>query len=183
MCAAENEAASPWAPFHVRRGLDPDVSAVTVMSVQAFHNMIDFTSTTAHDILLSFSAGMGAWGTNDMTHGGDPFLVLAPEHADMIASEGWSTDDVSRFVFEHARYDVTRLPKTLQERLLTRRPSWIDLANFPLADAPENIHVLVAGGPGVHAMFLPSFGSSAVITRRLDRADGEPARSIDDLQA
>lgn len=183
MCAAENEAQSPWAPFHVRRGLDPDTSAVTVLSVQGFHNIIDFTSTTAHDILVSLSAAMGAWGTNDMTHGGEPALVLAPEHADIIASEGWSTDDISRFLFEHARFDLTRLPTSCQERMITRRPSWIDLANYPLADAAQDIHVLVAGGPGAHAMFLPSFGSSAVITRRINRPDGQPATSIDDLRA
>lgn len=159
------------------------MSAVTVLSVQGFHNIIDVTSTTAHDILVSLSAGMAAWGTNDMTHGGAPVLVLAPEHADIIASEGWSPEDVRRFVFEHARFDVTKLPRSCQDRMATRRPPWVNLASYPLADSPDDVHVLVAGGAGVHALFLRSFGSSAVITRRLDGPDGGRAMTIDDLRA
>lgn len=182
MCAAENEAESPWPPFHVRRGLDPDDSAVTVLSVQGFHNMIDLTSTTARDVLTSFAAGMSAWGTNDMTHGGEPVLVLAPEHAEIIASDGWTPDDISRFLFEHARFDMRRLTPATQELMATRRPNWIDPTNYPLTDSPQQIHILVAGGPGVHAMYLPSFGASKIITRRIDRPDGQAARSIDELR-
>lgn len=183
MCAAENERESPWPAFHVSRGLDEGTSAVTILSVQGFHNIIDMTSSTAHDVLLSVAAGMGAWGTNDMTHGGDPAIVFAPEHANIIAGDGWSKEDVSRFIFERARFDIRKLHVGAQERMLTRRPNWVDPAAFPVADTPEDIHVLVAGGPGIHAMFLPSFGASKVITRRLDRADGQPAASIEDFRA
>ena len=180
MCAAENEPESPWAPFHVRHGLDEGTNAVTIFSVQGFHNIIDLTSTTARDIMISLSAGMSAWGTNDMTHGGEPVLVLSPEHAAIMASEDWTPDDVSRFVFEHARFDLTTLPASCQERMATRRPGWVDPKRFPLADSPADIHVLVAGGPGVHAMYLPSFGSSKVITRGIDDEEGQPIASIAD---
>lgn len=181
MCGAENERESPWPPFHADRGVDASASAVTVFSVQGFHNIIDLTSGTARDLLLSLSAGMSAWGTNDMTHGGTPFLVLSPEHAAIVAGNGWSRDDVRRFLFEHARFDLRRLPEKCQELMATRRPKWIDPARYPLADSPEDIHVLVAGGPGIHALYLPSFGASAVITRALAGPDGEPVRSIEDF--
>ncbi|MDQ3734443.1 MAG: hypothetical protein M3400_10670 [Actinomycetota bacterium] len=182
MCVAENRAKTPWPEFHVSRGMEPSESAVSVFSVQGFHNIIDLTSSTARDVLLTMSAGMSAWGTNDMTHGGQPVIVLAPEHANLIAVEGWSKADASRFIFERARFDLGVLPLAAQELMLTRRPQWINPASFPVADSPEDIHVLVAGGPGIHAMYLPSFGASRIITRRLELLDGRSAGSIHDYR-
>lgn len=88
MCAAENERESPWPAFHVSRGMAATDSAVTVLAVQAFHNIIDISSRTGRGVLLSMAAGMGAWGTNDMTHGGEPALILSPEHAAIMPATG-----------------------------------------------------------------------------------------------
>lgn len=181
LCGAENEQDSPWPPFSVDRGLQPDESAVTVLSVQGFHNIVDFTSTSARDVLLSLAAGMSAWGTNDMTHGGQPALVLAPEHADIIARDGWGKSDVSRFLYEHARFDLHLLADGMRERMLTRRPMWINERSYPLVDSPDDILILVAGGPGSHALFLPSFGASLAVTRRIEFSDGTPASSVGDF--
>ncbi len=180
-CAAENEEESPWEPLHVERGCQRDESAVTVMGTQAFHNIIDITGKTAADVLTTMAAGMSAWGTNNMTHGGEPVLVLSPEHAAIVAKDGWTKDDARRFLFERARFDATTMPMDCQDMLRTRRPRWIEMSRFPVCDRPEDIILLVIGGPGIHGVFLPSFGGTRAVTRKLVRRDGTPIRSVNDL--
>lgn len=181
MCGAENESASPFPTFHQDRGFDPDDTTVTVISVQGFHNIIDITSQNARDVMLSIAAGMSAWGTNDMTHGGEPSLVLSPEHAAIIAADGWSKADIRQFIYEHARFDLTLLAHEARVRMLSRRPVWVNERSLSLVDDPDDILVFVAGGPGIHALFLPSFGASKAVTKRVDLADGSPARSVADF--
>ena len=40
LCFAEEEAASPWEPLHVSRGLPADRSAVTVYAAESGHNVL-----------------------------------------------------------------------------------------------------------------------------------------------
>ena len=176
-CAAENESESPWDPYHVERGFGREDSAVTVMGTQAFHNIIDITSRNAVDVLTTMAAGMAVWGTNNMTHGGEPVLVLSPEHAQMCADEGWSKDEVRKFLWERARVDMRKLPESCSVLMQTRRPRWVDMTNYPVCDRPDDIILLVIGGPGIHGVYLPSFGATRAITRPITGRDGTPVGS------
>lgn len=181
-CAAENEDESPWEPLHVERGCRREESAVTVMGIQAFHNIIDLVAKTPGDLLTHLAAGMAVWGTNNMTHGGEPALALPPEHAAIVARDGWSKDDARRYLFERARIDMHRLSAETREVMRPRRPRWADMSSFPVCDRPEDIILLVVGGPGVHAAFLPSFGATKAITRKLARKDGTAIASVQDFR-
>ncbi|MFC1991083.1 UGSC family (seleno)protein, partial [Chloroflexota bacterium] len=101
-CAAENEEENPWEPLHVERGFDPSTSTVTVAAVYGFHNIIDIAGQTADEVLAVVSAGIAAVGTNNMANGGEPVIVFAPEKAKTICDDGFSKDDVKRFLYEHA---------------------------------------------------------------------------------
>jgi len=35
---------------------------------------------------------------------------------------------------------------------------------LPIAPAPENILLIVAGGPGTHSVYVPCFGNSRAVT-------------------
>ncbi len=182
-CVAENEDVSPWEPLHVERGCRREESAVTVMGIQAFHNIIDIVSKTAPDVLTNMAAGMAVWGTNNMTHGGELALALSPEHAAIVAGDGWSKDDARRYLFERARIDMHRVTTAeTRELMRPRRPKWVDMANFPVCDRPDEIILLVIGGPGIHGAFLPSFGNTKAITRKLTRRDGTAIGSVQDLR-
>ncbi len=37
-----------------------------------------------------------------------------------------------------------------------------------IAKRPENIGIVVAGGPGTHSVYVPCFGNSLAVTRRID---------------
>jgi len=50
------------------------------------------------------------------------------------------------------------------------------------AKRPEDITVVVVGGAGKHSAYIPTFGASRSVTRALERRDGQPARSVEDLR-
>jgi hypothetical protein len=181
-CAAENEADSPWEPLHVERGLRPEDSAVTVLGTQGYHNIVDIVSKRGRDLLTVMAAGMAAWGTNNMTHGGEPALTLSPEHAKLANDDGFGKREAREFLFERARFDATKLPPDTREMLAPRRPAWVRMSDFPVCDRPEDILLMVVGGPGIHAAFLPSFGATRAVTRPLTRRDGTPIRRVEELR-
>lgn len=163
-CVPEHEERNPWGPFHAERGLDATTSAVSVLGVQAFHNIIDLTAGSAEELLAMLAAGMAAHATNNVTHGGETALALSPEHAEMLHGEGLTRDDVRRVLFERARLDLTRLPHAFLELMRTRRPRWLDPRAWPITDEPAEINLMVVGGPGIHSAFLPMFGSTRAVT-------------------
>jgi hypothetical protein len=174
-CIAEHEEQSPWAPLHVERGLAPGESAVTAFAGEAPHNVNDHVSTTAEGILTTAADTMAVMGNNNYYLRGEVLLVLGPEHAETIARPGWSRADVQAFVFEHARKPRARLARGGMYGMRSW-PRWVDALGddepIPLLDRPQDLLVAVAGGPGKHSCFVPSFGGTRAVTRpiRLPRA-------------
>lgn len=164
-CVAENEEDTPWEPFHVHRGFARDDDVVTVFGIQAQHNIIDVTAANGFELLSVLAGGMGVIATNNVTHGGEALLVISPEHARQIHGSGFDPVTAGRYLFEHARIDMNRFPQRLIDHLRTRRPIWVDMARLPITDRHEDIQILVVGGPGIQAQFLPSFGATRAITQ------------------
>ena len=75
---------------------------------------------------------------------GEQFLLLPPEMADVIAKAGWSVGDAQDFLQCGSGTD------------------------WPIARAPGDIHLIVAGGAGVKMTCLvPWGGGTFCLTRRL----------------
>lgn len=161
-CAAEREDASPWAPFHTTRGLEPGQAAVTVFACEGPHNIQDHGSNTGLGVLQTIAGAMGQAGSNNILGRGEPILALGPEHAATIAADGFSRQDVQQYVFEHARFPADRLSAEfvgmVRERIEADGNATVEAALLPIADNPAEIHVIVAGGPGKHSAWMPTFG-------------------------
>lgn len=87
-CFAENEAVSPWPPLHVRRGFSPEQSTVTVVGAAGTLEVKDDASRSAESLLTTFARSMiaaGSLGGGTVLGGGEPLVLLAPEHATIIA--------------------------------------------------------------------------------------------------
>ena len=163
-CAAENATQSPWPPFHTTRGLAPQESAVTVFGCEGPHNIQDHGSNTALGTMRTIAGAMGQAGSNNILARGSPVLAFGPEHAATVAAEGWSREDVQRYLFEHARYPLAELSDEFFGAVQDHVSQGVPVPPFardalaPIADGPESIHVIVAGGPGKHSCWLPTFG-------------------------
>jgi hypothetical protein len=172
-CIAENEAASPWEPLHVERGLQRQDSTVPVYPAEAPHNINNHGSDNPRDMLTVVADCMSTLGSNHMYLGGECVVVFSPEHAATIAAAGWGKRDVCTFLYEHARKPLRLLKIGGMYGPDTPRnlwPRWVDHDNpealIPPTQHPEDISILVAGGAGKHSVFLPGWGSRSV-TRKI----------------
>jgi hypothetical protein len=167
-CLAENEAASPWAPLHVERGFPADTSTVTVVGAEAPHNVNDHGSTTAEAMLLALAGTAATTGSNNVYLGGTPAVILGPEHAATIAGSGWSKAELKRRLWEKARVrldrfsaeNLARFAIIAPERFVGRPPD----ADVPWCVSPEDLVIIVAGGPGKHSSVIPTFGATRAVT-------------------
>jgi len=173
-CIAENETASPWPPFQTTRGFDADESTVTVMGVEAPHEINDHVNTDATDILGIAADVLATVGNNNTHHThGEVCVVFGPEHAETIARDGFSREDVQWFLYDQARNPLADLRQAgvPQNYALHHRFETDDGdARIPLVEHPDDFLVLVAGGAGKHSMGLPSFGETRSVTKAIPEA-------------
>jgi hypothetical protein len=172
-CIAENEAASPWPPLRTALGFGAQDSTVTVIAGEAPHNVNDHVCTSGENILHTMASVMTTIGHNNSVciGTGDVCVAFGPEHAAQVAADGFTREKVQEFLFRHARNRVG----DMRDRGMWKMhefPDWIDLADdeaeVPIVGAPEEILVTVAGGAGKHSCFIPTFGLSKSVTRRIE---------------
>jgi hypothetical protein len=156
ICIGENEEASPWEPLHVERGFDSHVSTVTAISADGAHRASDLDSSKAVGILTNFAQRM------EGPSGPEAVMVICPEHAKIIAGDGFSKKDVKQFVWERAGYRMKDLPdETFAQRV--KRRSDLNLTResvIPVTDSPDDILVVVAGGDGSQSQYIHVWGQS-----------------------
>ena len=159
LCVAESQQFNPWPSLAEAGGLPPGSSAVWVHAASAFHNVENHYSSTGDGILRTVADSMVSLGS--LTRG-QSVVVLSPEHAQIIASEGRSREDVQAFLYEHASRptsDVVAVGKSggtagdpIEEGGVPDSP------RFHRGLSPDDILVTVAGGEaGGHSAFLPSW--------------------------
>ena len=172
-CFAENEERSPWEPYRVALGFQPADTTVTVIGAESPHNVNDHLCQTPHTILGTVASVMSTIGSNNATcvDAGDVFVVLGPEHAEQIAAGGLTRRDVQLLLFETARNTVGELRNRAMWNMMNW-PKWLnkddDRTTIPIVGRPEDIHVLVAGGAGKHSAFIPTFGVTKSMTRKVE---------------
>jgi hypothetical protein len=173
-CGGENEEESPWEPFHVECGKAPGDSMVTVHAAESPHNVQDHASSSASELLLMISDVMMSVGSNNMSSGGEILVALGPEHARILARDGMSKDDVRTDLFRRMRLKLDRVSAGSRAWYRTKRRTFDvapDVTEIPYLDDPKQILIVVAGGPGLHSLVIPSFGISYSTRESIDGTD------------
>jgi len=169
-CIGENEEASPWPPLHVDRGLKANDSAVTVIAIDPHIMVNDASSTTALGVLHSIASGMIQAGSNNALFGGEPVVILGPEHAEILARDGWDTRRIKAYLFEHGQIPISFFSKENFCRIRKMRSHLFKNGNIdtiPIAENADNICLFVAGGAGKHSLVIPTFGHTHSVTRKV----------------
>ncbi len=170
-CCAENEEASPWEPLHVERGFAPGASTVTVAGASGTWNMNTHAKDAA-DLLRVIADTMTFPAGSDFTFGGSPSLVFSPEHAQVLKRDGMSKADAKRRLWELARLSASRLSKRDFARVQDGRRAELGEISadtmLTIAIDPDDINVIVAGGPGTHSVYIPVSGHVRQITRAIE---------------
>ena len=166
-CCAENSLASPWEALHVWRGFAAEQSTVTVVGATGTIEVVDADSTDAEGVLTTMAHSMtiaGNLGRDNLLGSGEPLLLVAPEHAEIIA---WthSRRQAQIFLFEHARLPVGALAPAQAARL-----RGTSLTELTVAPCPEAIMLVVLGGSGAKSTYVPTWGGGTRAVTRVVEA-------------
>lgn len=111
--------------------------------------------------------------------GGQPWLVMSPEHADIMKRGGLTKYDVKRRLWEESKMAASRFAvKDYVRARHTRCPELGEIGPetlLPISADPEGVGIIVAGGPGTHSVYVPTFGQTRAVTRLID-AKADEAR-------
>ena len=186
-CIAENEDESPWEPLHVERGFKRETSTITLFGA-CTPQMIDDNSggKCSKDILNLFALSIPYLGNRNTNGEGEPLIILGPQHANLIAKDGYSKQDVQRFLFERARLRTGNIPPGFLENYSSRwHKFYIDVSpeyGVPIADRPEDIVLVVMGGQGTHSLSVQTLLGSRSVTIPITKKSGEPVASVEELK-
>lgn len=180
-CIAENEAENPWQPLHVELGYPADTSVVTLVPACPAA-MIDDNggSQTPKDLLKTIANSVAYVGNRNVNGEGYPLLILAPQHARLIANGDYSKADVKRFVWERGRVRSGDIPRGNLTSFGKKNLKFYDDIDpdygYPIADKPEDIYIVVMGGTGTHSLSVQTRLACATITLPILKKDGTPFR-------
>ncbi len=143
----ENEEGSPWPPLHVERGFEKGNSTVTVFFPNSFTQAIPLETNA--DGILSALAGMGAAPLSG--------FIINPTWAKILAGAGWTRQKVIEYIAANTRSPFTPAKPASGT---TPRPFL----------KPEDIMMVVAGGPGAFMALLRSAGgfNNTFVCRKIE---------------
>jgi hypothetical protein len=180
-CVAENEAASPWAPYHVEKGFAADDSTVFVLAAEPPHSVTNHVASDPEGILDSIASAMSTIANNNAVSSGHCAVVIGPEHARTIAARGWTRHDVRSYLHLNAFNLFSEL--TFGERyghIYNRNlPRWYkreQSSRIPVVPDPDHIHLFVIGGEaGRFSAFIPGWGHmSSPVLRSIEGGGARP---------
>jgi hypothetical protein len=176
-CIGEHEEVSPWESLAVEHGFGAEQSTVALLAADAPLGVYAQRSRTPDDLLPTLAASMAVISHHKMTHWGDTLVVLSPEHAKIFGDAGWKKGDVRRWLHDRLQWPVRELlpgldgGEGLPEHVVAKfRDPGRENAMIPKFRSPENIKLVVAGGPaGRFSAIVPGWtfskGSNLVFRR------------------
>jgi hypothetical protein len=171
-CVAENEGESPWPPLHVERGFDARDSVVTVAGTAGIVEVVDSCSREPGELAQTFAQSMriaGTLGGGGLLGGGEPVLVIPPEQARALGAAGCSKARFKAEVWSRATLPLAELSPAVRAHLLGRLGAehpHLSGGALRVAVQPDDIVLLVCGGVGIKAAYIPTWGGS---TRAVSR--------------
>ncbi len=170
----ENEERLPagWAPLHVDRGFKKSDSVVTVTITYPPVDNIDHWSVTPEEHVRWWShlvnPMMGVGGPCELLAMDKvPVLAFGPEHAQTIASTGWTKDRVREAIWEQARIPMSAWPDACRnEAKLAEKLGPLTRASMvPITYGPEQFLIVIAGGDGKQSHYFPPLPASYPVSK------------------
>lgn len=170
-CVAENEGASPWTPLHVDRGFDPAQGVVTVMGAAGSIEINDSASRAPEDLAQTYAGSMpaaGNVGSAGTVGGGQPVLLVPPEHATLFHRGGCTKAQAAALIHARARLPLDWLAEPMRRALLEQGMHFAG-GGLPVGTTPDDLLLVVCGGVGRKATYIPSWSGP---TRAVSRVVG-----------
>ena len=179
-CFAEDPALSPWPTINAER-FNVSTTTVYVLKAEPPHDIIDFLSMTAGDLLDGLTDCCTTLGSNNAFMPGPLILVLTRDHAWLLNREGYDKNRIREHIHTCAFHQV---PMVRNRGLVPVRPaSFANRHPMPVTRSPEDVQVVVAGGRGGHsAVILPWALHSEAIVERVLLPEGRVPGGIEEFR-
>jgi hypothetical protein len=178
---AENEEASPWPAFHVEQGFRADQSTVTVFGGMDVAHVRDYNNE-ADEQLNSWACAASRpsdrqYVTRLEVRRHDRLMIVAPDHARILAAQGYTKPAVRTYICAHAVTPIKWFNSELRNHSDAVAPEWRWSLKadqnmlVPTINDPNRIHIVVVGGPTGKSDFARLFGqptSTREITSAVD---------------
>jgi hypothetical protein len=132
---------------------------------------MNMTAKKGEEVVAMIGDTMQYPASSDYIYGGAPFIVLSPQHANLFHREGWDKAEVKQRLWEASKMRAGRSRGNEFERLVTgRRGELGDIGPdtiIPISEKPEDLSIIVAGGPGSHSIFVPVSAHTRSVTREV----------------
>lgn len=179
-CFAEDPSLTPWETINTER-FDQHTSTVYVLKAEPPHDIIDFLSRSSTALLETIVGSCSTLGSNNAYIPGPLIVLLTPDHARLLADEGWIKGQIRDYIHLHARNPRSKVEN--RGIMAVRPKEMADMDPIPITRAPEDIEIVVAGGRGGHsAVILPWALHSDAIVRPILLPDGRVPSTIQDFR-
>ena len=179
-CFAEDARLTPWNTMNAER-YDAGATCVYAVKAEPPHDIIDFLSQTGGDFLDTVVDCCTTLGSNNAYIPGNLILVLTPDHAKLLARDGYDKKTIREQIHQRAAHPA---PMVRNRGLVpVRPPDFAGRHPMPVTRTPDDIEVIVAGGRGGHsAVILPWALHSEAVAEKVVLPDGRTPTSIEDLR-
>lgn len=177
--AGENIEGNPWKEsLAVEKGFKPTDNVVFFHGGPPPIVENDHASVDPKDLAEVLAYSMNAVGVSRCFSGGGTWM-LGPEHAQTLASKGWSKKDVKEFLWKTARAPLWAMPPLVEGACVTTSccpdqfpkdfgPVTPDTM-IPAVARPDQIELVVVGGAGKQSMYWQAnFGPSPLTMIKVD---------------
>ncbi len=179
-CIAENEDASPWDPFHVDQGFKANESTVSVFVTDGELDIQDQGNHTAEGLLKNLAYG-SIFGTRSLQGekgGVERLILMPPDVARPVGSQGFSKQAAKEFIHEHARGSLGKMIQYMPlegEARVTEHWKWLENLSeqqlldisIPVLDSPDDCYIMVVGADRAKTAVFPS--GPAPVTEGIDQ--------------
>jgi hypothetical protein len=162
-CTGEDEESSRWEPFHVERGFEREQSVISVFRVTSYIGLLaplDWDQSP-EGLLQHTALSMVSLGNTALYAGClSPLLLFNPERIELLADAGITKAKAKEMI-----YDYTLLPTSYFRKTdvpFLEQKGRIHNGKVSLVDTPDHIQIAVAGGTGIHTVFLPGFSHEII---------------------
>jgi hypothetical protein len=167
-CLAENEADSPFPPYHVDRGFRPDESAVSLWAIGSEADVDDLANFEPEGLLLTYAGSAGSSGAPSTQHAylelvhamykPQNLMLVPPEHAKVIADAGWTKQDAINYVYRESFKEARLVLAACKRQAIRPDKLWATeldpTTKIPSMDGPESLHFVVVGGVAGKGQYL-----------------------------
>lgn len=162
-CTGEDEESSAWEPFHVERGFKKDQSTISVFRVTSYIGLLaplDWDQSP-EGLLQHTALSMVSLGNTALYAGSlSAVLLFNPERVQLLADAGITKAKAKEMIWNYALLPQSHFRKS--EIPFLEKKGCIKDGMVSLVDTPEDIYIGVAGGTGIHTVYLPGFSHEQI---------------------